>query len=84
MVMPVIQYAPEECAWCQGTGKFGEYKDLCLVCGGQGSIMVAQPARKCPHCSGKGIMLAGEFEDRCKVCGGTGWTHVFRQNPSSH
>jgi len=83
MVMPVIQYAPEECAWCEGTGRFGEYKDLCLVCGGQGSVLVAQPARKCPHCNGKGVMLVGEFEDRCKVCGGSGWTHVFRQNPSS-
>jgi DnaJ-class molecular chaperone len=83
MVMPVIQYAPEECAWCEGTGKFGEYNDLCLVCGGQGSVMVAQPARKCPHCEGKGVKVTGEFEDRCKVCGGTGWTHVFRQNPAT-
>jgi DnaJ-class molecular chaperone len=78
MVMPVIQYAPEECAWCQGSGKFGPYNDACLVCAGQGSVLVAQPARKCPHCEGKGIILSNEFEDRCKICSGTGWSHVFK------
>jgi DnaJ-class molecular chaperone len=80
MVMPVIQYAPELCAWCQGTGKFGNYNDLCLVCGGQGSVLVAQPARICPHCKGKGAVTVNDFEDRCKVCGGAGWSHVYKVN----
>ena len=83
MVMPVIQYAPEECAWCNGTGKFGAYNDICLVCAGQGSVMVAQPARNCPHCNGGGAVSVGDFEDRCKVCGGTGWSHVYKQGSGS-
>jgi len=78
MVMPVIQYAPETCAWCEGTGKFGQYGDACQVCGGQGSLLVAQPARKCPWCQGKGAV--GPQEDRCKMCNGAGWSHVFKQS----
>jgi len=78
MVMPVIQYAPETCAWCEGAGKFGEYGDVCLVCGGQGSLLVAQPARKCPWCQGSGSVNVGEFKDRCKMCNGTGWAHVLK------
>ncbi len=81
MVMPVIQYAPETCAWCEGTGKFGNYGDPCIVCGGQGSLLVAQPARKCPWCQGRGIY--GEHEDRCKNCGGTGWSHVLPKQATS-
>jgi RecJ-like exonuclease len=83
MVMPVIQYAPETCAWCEGSGKFGNYQDLCLVCSGLGSVLVAQPARSCPHCSGSGIIEVGEFQDRCKICGGAGWSHVYKQGQSS-
>ncbi len=75
MVMPVIQYAPETCAWCEGTGKYGDYRDPCHVCGGQGSVLVAQPARKCPRCEGSGIL--GEYGDRCDVCNGSGWSHVL-------
>jgi DnaJ-class molecular chaperone len=82
MVMPVMQYAPEICAWCSGTGKFGQYGDVCLVCNGQGSVLVAQPSHKCPHCSGTGTQMSGEYQDRCKICGGAGWSHVFK-NASS-
>jgi DnaJ-class molecular chaperone len=46
--------------------------------------MVAQPARKCPHCQGTGAMRVGEFEDRCRVCAGSGWSHVFKQGSISH
>ncbi|HNT25957.1 MAG TPA: hypothetical protein PKM21_16425 [Anaerolineales bacterium] len=78
MVMPVMQYAPETCAWCEGSGKFGDYADICLVCNGLGSVLVAQPAHKCPHCAGSGVVEAGDFRDRCKICSGTGWSHVFK------
>jgi len=82
MVMPVMQYAPETCAWCEGTGKYGQYHDICLVCAGQGSVLVAQPSHKCPHCAGTGVQVSGEYQDRCKICGGAGWAHVFK-NASS-
>ncbi len=78
MVMPIIQYAPETCAWCQGSGKYGQYGDICLVCNGQGSVLVAQPARKCPQCGGSGTMIVKGIADRCKVCNGTGWSHVLK------
>ncbi len=78
MVMPIIQYAPEDCAWCGGTGLYGQYNDQCLVCTGQGSVLVAQPARKCPQCKGTGAVMVGEFNDRCKTCNGTGWSHVLK------
>ncbi len=81
MVMPVIQYAPETCAWCEGTGKFGDFRDQCHVCGGLGSVLVAQPARKCPHCDGSGAF--GEYGDRCPVCNGAGWAHVLPKQMSS-
>ena len=78
MVMPVMQYAPETCAWCEGNGKYGDYGDLCVVCGGQGSVLVAQPARSCPHCKGSGAVTTSSYHDRCKICNGAGWSHVFK------
>jgi DnaJ-class molecular chaperone len=75
MVMPIIQYAPETCAWCQGKGRWGEYNDICPTCKGLGSVMVAQPSHKCPECGGKGSV--GEYLDRCSVCNGAGWAHVL-------
>ena len=78
MVMPVIQYAPETCAWCGGSGKYGNYNDACLVCGVAGSLLVAQPARKCPQCGGSGTMMVKGIADRCKVCNGAGWSHVLK------
>jgi DnaJ-class molecular chaperone len=77
MVMPVINTLLKH-VQCEGSGRYGEYQDLCLVCAGQGSVLVAQPAHVCPHCEGKGTVQAGEYQDRCKVCGGAGWSHVFK------
>ena len=61
MTEPQAQYAPETCAFCEGTDKPSEIPEekyyqwlLCLVCRGQGSVLVAQPGRKCDRCSGDG------------------------------
>ena len=66
-----INYAPETCASCNGTGG---YEGDCSVCGGQGSVLVAQPARNCASCNG-----TGGYEGDCRACGGTGWAHVLRE-----
>ncbi len=75
MVTPFIQFAPETCAWCEGTGRFSQYQTVCHMCRGEGSVLVAQPARVCPWCQGSG---KNEEEDRCKNCDGAGWSHVYR------
>jgi len=72
MPQPVINYAPETCAWCNGSGWHAGRR--CKACGGQGSVLVAQPARKCEWCNGSG-WYAGR---RCRACGGTGWAHALR------
>jgi DnaJ-class molecular chaperone len=64
-----INYEPETCAYCGGSGhKAGR----CPACGGQGSVLVAQPAQKCAYCGG-----TGHKAGRCPACGGTGWAHVL-------
>jgi DnaJ-class molecular chaperone len=74
MVTPFIQFAPEDCAWCEGTGKY--FEDICHVCKGNGSVLVAQPPRKCPWCKGKGY--EEDSQDRCKICSGSGWAHTYK------
>lgn len=70
MVVASVNYAPETCAKCNGSG----YKNgWCNACGGQGSVLVAQPARKCAKCSGSGYKNGW-----CNACGGTGWAHSLR------
>ena len=80
MAQPVINYAPETCAWCRGSGgvKEGEIIVICPACGGQGSVLVAQPARKCAWCRGSGGVKEGEIIVICPACGGTGWAHALR------
>ena len=78
MVTPFIQFAPETCAWCEGSGKFGQYNTICHMCKGEGSVLVAQPARRCPWCRGSGLDDESEQADRCKNCDGAGWSHVYR------
>ena len=69
MVNANIDYAPETCAWCKGSGRrWGK----CPICGGQGSILVAQPPRICAQCKG-----TGQKWGRCSSCGGTGWAHTY-------
>jgi DnaJ-class molecular chaperone len=65
-----INYAPETCARCVG---IGHNSGRCSACNGQGSVLVAQPARQCAWCCG-----TGHNSGRCPVCGGTGWAHVLR------
>ena len=72
MAQPVINYAPETCAYCRGSGVSGLIR--CPACGGQGSVLVAQPARRCAYCGGSGE--SGLV--RCPACGGTGWAHALR------
>lgn len=70
-----INYAPETCAHCGGSG--GSNPNYpCSVCGGQGSVLVAQPARKCAHCGGSG---GSNPNYPCSACGGTGWAHALRE-----
>lgn len=71
MIRPLVNSAPETCAYCKGRGWV--FVIPCRVCNGQGSVLVAQPARKCSRCQGSGI---GVFL-RCKGCSGTGWAHAM-------
>ncbi|MGI5991833.1 MAG: transcriptional regulator [Methanosarcina sp.] len=61
------EYAPEKCSLCSGTGYANG--ETCEGCGGQGDVLVAQPAIACPLCSGTGTLENGT----CRACGGGGW-----------
>lgn len=61
------EYAPEKCSLCSGTGN--DEGGMCEACGGQGNVLVAQPAIICPLCSGSGNPGTGT----CRACGGSGW-----------
>ncbi|MBU2578100.1 hypothetical protein KKA69_04700, partial [Patescibacteria group bacterium] len=60
MTEPRVNYSPETCGFCGGSGKDndpppGVVKILrCEVCNGQGSVLVAQPSRQCSFCGGSG------------------------------
>jgi hypothetical protein len=64
-----IDYAPEKCGLCSGTGRYG---GICTACEGQGSVLVAQPPMKCGLCSG-----TGRYGGICTACKGTGWAHAI-------
>lgn len=65
-------YAAEMCAYCGGRGNSDSHP--CRACGGQGSVLVAQPARTCVQCQGRGRKSAY----RCSFCLGTGWAQALR------
>jgi DnaJ-class molecular chaperone len=71
--------APGTCAWCAGSGvgavSIG-YVISCLVCGGKGKVMVAQPSGPCRQCEGRGRR---NQNSPCLTCAGTGWERVFEQ-----
>ncbi len=72
-------HAPQKCAWCAGTGMRAvslAHVVSCLVCGGKGTVSVAQPAGSCRQCEGSGRRSAN---GTCLNCSGTGWSRVFAQ-----
>lgn len=71
-----INYAPETCALCGGDGHYPSYGSICPACRGQGSVLVAQPARRCALCEGDGHYPS--YGSICRACGGTGWAHALR------
>ncbi|MCP4400459.1 MAG: hypothetical protein GY801_24540 [bacterium] len=74
-----VHFRGETCRYCGGKGKVvALWDDLCKVCDGSGSVLVAQPGRECASCRGSGRRFA-LWDDRCKVCGGTGWTTVLNK-----
>ena len=69
-------YLSEKCAWCTGTGKCAVsvgYVVSCLVCGGKGKVLVAQPSGPCRQCEGGGRRNPNS---PCLTCAGTGWVGV--------
>lgn len=68
-------YAPETGAYCDGDGWVLSIFLVkpCPICNGQGSVLVAQPARYCARRGGRGI---GGFLP-CKACNGYGWAHAL-------
>jgi DnaJ-class molecular chaperone len=74
---PPAQYAPETCTLCQGTGRFsGSFGEQgCPTCGGQGSVLVVQPGRKCAACKGTGKAFKNT---PCGACHGSGWAHAWK------
>jgi DnaJ-class molecular chaperone len=76
---PQRSHTPETCAWCAGTGTRAVslgYIISCLVCGGKGTVSVAQPSGPCPPCGGRGRR---GVTNKCLSCEGTGWARMFAQ-----
>ncbi len=79
MSLPQVSRAPQTCAWCGGTGRWAVsagYVISCMVCGGKGKILAAQPASRCRQCGGSGRR---NVSAPCLTCAGTGWARVFGQ-----
>ena len=70
-------HTPETCAWCAGTGTWASslaHVISCMVCGGKGKVLVAQPTGPCRQCEGSGRRGVASA---CLTCAGTGWARVF-------
>lgn len=79
MNKPQRSRAPQQCAWCAGTGKraiSAGYIISCLVCGGKGHVLVVQPAQQCQSCAGSGKR---NVANSCLSCAGTGWAQLVGQ-----
>jgi len=86
MIQGVINYGPAKCAYCNGLGNYKnrEGTDVrCVVCRGNGSVLVAQPAWRCVYCNGKGGFRDNDEYDKCFVtcdaCEGSGWAYELRE-----
>jgi hypothetical protein len=68
-------YALEICGLCHGLG--GNRECRCPACKGKGSVLVHQPAIKCPRCDGSGLPLSADrvrsSSELCAICRGRGW-----------
>lgn len=76
-------FAPQECAWCKGSGKRNVSPGniaSCVVCGGKGSVAIAQPAAPCSYCEGSG---SRNTVSKCLTCAGTGWEYVPPASPEN-
>jgi DnaJ-class molecular chaperone len=79
-------YGPEPCATCKGTGKpaigskAAAADNSCLVCKGQGRVMVALPSKKCPQCGGTGELIDKGQSKECYFCGASGWSLTWKPN----
>ena len=49
MVMPIIQYAPETCALCQGTGKYGDMGIIAWCAKGMEALWWPNPHVNAPN-----------------------------------
>lgn len=64
-------YTEQPCGYCAGTGK--SEGETCIVCNGNKTFMVKDPALPCQFCKGRGYMMLGT---PCRTCKGTGWMGV--------
>lgn len=70
------KYSRQTCALCKGNGKEGWFaSEPCKACGGKGTLLVLEPAQKCPYCNGKGSLW--DMQGSCPTCNGTGWVHIL-------
>ena len=85
----VKNYVLKECARCEGSGIdpiVVHGPQTCHACGGKGSILVAEPAQKCPSCDGTGWRhevlpwTCGTtpivVRKTCYICVGRGWLNT--------
>ncbi|MFQ5873610.1 MAG: zinc finger domain-containing protein [Dehalococcoidia bacterium] len=90
--LPPLELIAVQCAFCRGKGKdpFGIMSELstCCVCGGKGTVAIAEPYVACRACSGtgvepfsrltclacrgKGVVTAIQATERCPLCNGSG------------
>lgn len=71
-------YKAARCAWCGGSGRWNVAlgnPTSCIVCGGKGSVSIAQSADFCKQCEGSG--RRGNVNP-CFTCAGTGWEQVSK------
>jgi RecJ-like exonuclease len=61
-----------KCVYCNGTGRTPSKVFPCLVCRGEGRVIVKEPVIQCPECKGKGRNPQSKLT--CLRCKGIGFT----------